>query len=58
MKFDAQMLRGLGRIADRIDLIRKHPHWYEADTEVLEELRQAADRVEKLLGRVKTVKAG
>ena len=58
MKFDVHTLRGLGRIADRIDLIRRHPHWYEADADLLDELRPAASRVEELLGKVKTVKAG
>ena len=58
MKLDVSTLRGLGRIADHIDRIRKHPQWYEADAQVIEDLRRAAGRVEELLARVKTVKAG
>jgi hypothetical protein len=58
MKLDVDTLRRLGRIADRVGLIRRNPHWYEADPKVVDELRQAAERVEELLGRVKTIKAG
>jgi hypothetical protein len=58
MKFDVQTLRALSRITDRIDLIRKHPHRYEVDAEVLTQLGQAAQNVEILLAKVKIIKAG
>ncbi len=58
MKFDVQTLRALSRITDRIDLIRKHPHRYEVDAEVLTHLGKAAERVEELLAKVRIIKAG
>lgn len=58
MKFDVQTLRILSRITDRIDLIRKHPHRYEIDAEVLGQLTPAAQRVEELLTKVRIIKAG
>jgi hypothetical protein len=58
MKFDVSTLRVLSRITDRIDLIRKNPHRYEIDPETLAEIGQAARRVEDLLVKVKTIKAG
>jgi hypothetical protein len=58
MKIDVKTLRVLSRITDRIDLIRKHPHRYEIDAEALDQLGQAAQRVEDLLVKVKIIKAG
>jgi hypothetical protein len=58
MKFDVNTLRVLSRITDRMDLIRKHPHRYEIDAEVLAQLGQAAQRVEDLLTKIRIVKAG
>ena len=58
MKFDVTTLRALGRITDRMDLIRKHPHRYEIDAESLAQLAIAARQVEELLAKVKIIKAG
>jgi hypothetical protein len=51
-------LRALGRITDRMDLIRKNPHRYVIDPEVLAKLAVAARQVEELLTKVRTIKAG
>jgi hypothetical protein len=58
MKFDVKTLRTLSRLTDRMDLIRKNPHRYEIDSEALDQLSQAAQRLEELLTEVKIIKAG
>jgi hypothetical protein len=58
MKFDVTTLRALGRLTDRMDLIRKNPHRYEIDAEVLAKLGVAARQVEELLAKVRIIKAG
>jgi hypothetical protein len=58
MKFDVKTIRLLGRITDRMDLIRKHPHRYDIAPEDLTELSVAAETVERLLAKVKIITAG
>ena len=58
MKFDVTTLRALSRITDRMDLIRKNPHRYEIDPEVLAKLGVAARQIEELLTKVTIIKAG
>lgn len=58
MKFDVTTLRALGRITDRMDLIRKNPHRYEIDAETLAQLAVAARQIEELLTKVTVIKAG
>jgi hypothetical protein len=58
MNPDPKTIRLLGRITDRMDLIRKNPHRYEIDPDVLKELADAAGRLEDLLTKIQTIKAG
>jgi hypothetical protein len=58
MKLDPKTTRLLGRITDRMDLIRKNPHRYEIDADVMTELAEVAGRLEGLLTRIQTIKAG
>jgi hypothetical protein len=58
MKLDVTTLRALGRITDRMDLIRKNPHRYEIDAEALAKLAVAARQIEELLTKVTIIKAG
>ena len=58
MKLDPTTTRLLGRITDRMDLVRKNPHRYEIDAEVLKELAEAARREAECLGAVVQRTAG
>ena len=58
MQFDLKTIRQLGRITDRMNLIRKNPRWYEIDHADLAELGTAASRIEEILARIKTIRAG
>jgi hypothetical protein len=58
MKLDPKTTRLLGRITDRMDLVRKNPHRYEIDPDVQTELVEAASRLEALLTKIQTIKAG
>ena len=58
MKLDPKTTRLISRITDRMDLIRKHPLRYDDDPAVLTELAAAVERLEALLGKIKTVKVG
>lgn len=58
MKLDVTTVRLLGRLTDRMNLIRKHPHRYEIDPENMTELGAVAHQLEKLLDKVKTIKMG
>ena len=58
MKFDPQTIRLLGRLTDRMDLIRKNPHRYQVAPAVQAEIDSAAERLESLLTKVTTIKAG
>jgi hypothetical protein len=58
MKLDVTTIRLLSRLTDRMDLIRKHPHRYEIDPQDLADLAASASKVETLLAKVKTLKAG
>lgn len=58
MKFDPQTIRLLGRLTDRMDLIRKNPHRYEVHAVVQTEIESAAQRLETLLAKVTIIKAG
>jgi hypothetical protein len=58
MKLDPTTIRMLGRLTDRMDLIRKNPHRYEIDAEVLGQIAPVAERLEALLATIKTIKAG
>ena len=58
MKFDPQTIRLLGRLTDRMDVIRKNPHRYEVPAGVANEIEEFAERLEKLLARVTIIKAG
>ncbi len=58
MKFDPQTIRVLGRLTDRMDLIRKNPHRYEVHAAVQAEIELAAQRLEALLAKVTIIKAG
>ena len=58
MKFDPQTIRLLGRLTDRMDLIRKNPHRYEVHAAVQAEIESAAQRLEMLLAKVTIIKAG
>ena len=41
-----------------MDLVRKNPHRYEIDAEVLKELAEVARRLEALLAKIQTITAG
>jgi len=58
MKFDPQTIRLLGRLTDRMDLIRKNPHRYQVQPAVEVEIDAAAQRLETLLAKVTIIKAG
>jgi hypothetical protein len=58
MQFDVKTIRVLGRITDRMDLIRKNPHRYEIDADTLAEVSSAAQKLDELLTKVRTIKAG
>jgi hypothetical protein len=58
MKLDVNTIRLLGRLTDRMNLIRKHPHRYEIDADSMTELGAAARQLESLLDQVKTIKMG
>jgi hypothetical protein len=58
MKLDVKTVRLLGRLTDRMDLIRKHPHRYEIDPESMTELEAVAHQLETLLEKIKTIKMG
>ena len=58
MKFDPQTIRLLGRLTDRMDLIRKNPHRYKVQPAVETELASVAHKLEGLLDKVTTIKAG
>ena len=58
MKLDVKTVRLLGRLTDRMNLIRKHPHRYEIDPENMTELDAAAHRLETLLEKIRTIKMG
>ena len=58
MKLDVNTVRLLGRLTDRMNLIRKQPLRYEIDPENMIELGAVAHRLETLLDKVKTIKMG
>ena len=58
MKFDVTTVRLLGRLTDRMNLIRKHPLRYEIDPENMTELSAVAQRLEALLEKIRTIKMG
>jgi hypothetical protein len=58
MKLALETVRLLGRLTDRMNLIRKHPHRYEIDADSHTELAAVAHQLETLLERVKTIKMG
>ena len=58
MKFDNTTIRLMSRVIDRMDLVRKNPHRYEIDAETLEALARSLERLEALLPRITTIKAG
>ena len=58
MTFDPQTIRLLGRLTDRMDQIRKNPHRYQVPPVVEQEIESAAERLEALLAKVTTIKAG
>jgi hypothetical protein len=58
MKLDVKTIRLLGRLTDRMDLIRKHPHRYEIDPENMPELDAVAHQLETLLAKIRTIKMG
>jgi ribosomal protein S15P/S13E len=58
MKLDVNTIRVLGRLTDRMNLIRKHPHRYEIDPESMHELGAVAHQLEALLAKIKTIKVG
>lgn len=58
MKLDSTTIRMLGRLTDRMDLIRKNPHRYEIDADVLAQITPVAERLEALLATIKVIKAG
>ena len=58
IKFDVKTIRILGRLTDRMDAIRKNPHRYEIEADDLTEIHDACVRLEAVLVRVKTLKAG
>lgn len=58
MKLDPLTIRLLGRLTDRMDLIRKHPLRYEITQEDLAELRPVAEQLERQLEKIKVVKVG
>lgn len=57
-QLDLKTVRVLGRLTDRMNLIRKHPLRYEIDPDHLTELQTVATRLEELLDKIKTVKMG
>jgi hypothetical protein len=58
MTLTTKTVRLLSRLTDRMDLIRKNPHRYEIAEADLAELDEAARRVEDILARITTIKAG
>ena len=58
MKFDVATIRLLNRLADRMDAIRKNPQRYDIDPEDNERLTTLGARLEEVLVRVRTLKAG
>jgi hypothetical protein len=58
MKFHPQVVRLLGRLTDRMDVIRKNPHRYEVAPGVEDEIQKLAERLEVLLSKITTIKAG
>ena len=58
MKFDNNTIRLMGRVIDRIDLVRKNPHRYEIDAETLSAISRHLEQLEGLLPRITTIKAG
>lgn len=58
MKLDSTTIRLLGRLTDRMDLIRKNPHRYEIDAGSLGQIAPVAERLEALLATIKIIKAG
>lgn len=58
MKLDPTMIRLLGRLTDRMDLIRKHPMRYDIAPEDLAELRPVAEQLERLLATISVIKVG
>jgi hypothetical protein len=58
MKLDVKTIRLLGRLTDRMDLIRKHPHRYEIAPENMPELDAVAHHRETLLAKIRTIKMG
>jgi len=58
MKFDPQTIRLLGRLTDRMNLIRKGPHRYKVPPAVEAEITAHAHKLEALLDKVTTIKAG
>ena len=58
MKLDPLTIRLLGRLTDRMDLIRKHPLRYDISPEALAALRPVAEQLEALLEKITVVKVG
>ena len=58
MKFDPQTIRLLGRVTDHMNQIRKNPHRYQVQPAVEAEISAAAHKLESLLNKVTTIKAG
>jgi hypothetical protein len=58
MNFDPQTIRLLGRLTDRMDLIRKNPHRYQVPPAVEREIESTAERLEALLTKVTIIRAG
>jgi hypothetical protein len=58
MKLDLKTVRVLGRLTDRMNLIRKQPLRYEIDADHFAELQSVAHRLEELLDKIKTIKMG
>jgi hypothetical protein len=58
MKLDHQTLRLLGRLTDRMNLIRKHPLRYDVEPKDLQLISSVAAELENLLARVRPVPVG
>ena len=55
MKADNTTIRLLDRVTDRLNAIRKHPRRYEMTVEDHALLRDTAQKLEEILGRVRVV---
>ena len=58
MNLDSKTIRLMGRVTDRMDLVRKNPHRYQIDPETLRTLGATLETLEGLLSRISTIKAG